>query len=399
MILRPGIAISAALLCARLLRADSVVAGSVAVLPFTDVSATPVVGADWIGESVAEALRETLASRGLPAIDRSDILEAFTDLRLRRSAELTRASVLKLGQSMNADQVIYGTFRLDSSSGMLTVQATVSDRARARLVDLPEESGPLTELDRVEAHLGWRALTEMAPSVAPAETVAATLRPQVRVTAEEAFIRGWIAPDEQKERFYQQAVRNDPRFARPILELGKIELARKNYRLAADWLDRIQPTNQHYAEASFYLGVAKFHQRDYLAAQTAFERIKDLLPVPEVFNNLGVAESRRNQTHALASFREALDLNPNHPDYHFNLGYILFKTGQFEAAAERFRAVLEREPADSLATSLLGRSLKNEGFRKGNPADARYEAQERFKETYEEPYFRPPLSARTEGQP
>ena len=134
--------------------------------------------------------------------------------------------------------------------------------------------------------------------------------------------------------------------------------------------------------------MAKFRDRDYLAAQTAYEKIRDLLPSAEVFNNLGVAESRRGQTHALASFREALDLNPNHTDYHFNLGYILFKTGQYEAAAERFRAVLDREPNDAMATSLLGRALKSEGLRKGNPADARYENLERFKETFERPYFR-----------
>ena len=395
---RPRIALSVALLCAPLLRADSVVAGSVAVLPFIDVSATPTVGADWIGESVAEALRETLAARGLPAIARTDILEAFSDLRLRRSAELTRASVLKLGQAMNADQVIYGTFRFQSSSGMLTVQATISDRARARLVDLPEESGTLNELDRVEAHLGWQALREVAPPMAPAESAFQTLRPPVRVTAEEAFIRGWMATDDQKERFYQQAVRADARFARPMLELGKIELARKNNKAAAEWLTKIDPANQHFAEAAFYLGVAKFRQRDYLAAQTAFERIKTLLPVPEVLNNLGVVESRSNQPQALASFREALDLNPNQPDYHFNMGYVLFRSGQFDAAAERFRAVLEREPNDAMATSLLGRSLKSEGFRRGNPADARYEALERFKETYEEPYFRPAAAQTAEAQ-
>ena len=392
MIHRYGIAI---LLSAGLLRADSVVAGSVAVLPFTNLSANPAPGMAWIGESIAEALRQTLASRGLPAMERADVLSAFNDLRLRPNAELTRASVLKLDQSMNADQVIYGTYRIDAASGGLSIEATVSDRARAQLIDLTEEHGVLAELDRVEAHLGWQALRVIVPAAAPAEDDFRTLRPAARTNAEEAFIKGLLAPAAEKEKLFQQAVRADARFARPMLELGKIELARKNTRAAADWFTKIGATDPLYGEAVFHLGVAKFRERDYEAAQTAYEKIVDLLPSAEVFNNLGAAESRRGQIHALASFREALDLNPTHPDFHFNMGYILFKTGQYEAAAERFRAVLQREPNDTLATSLLGRALKGEGLRKGNPADARYENLERFKETYERPYFRVPLGAAT----
>ena len=86
---------------------------------------------------------------------------------------------------MDADQVIYGTYRVDPSSGMLSVDATVSDRAQARLADLAEENGVLTNLDRVEAHLAWQALSVIAPAAAPAEDAFQTLRPAVRVNASE----------------------------------------------------------------------------------------------------------------------------------------------------------------------------------------------------------------------
>ena len=384
-----GIILAAVLLSATALRADSVLAGSAAVLPFTNIAATPAPNSDWIGESLAEALREAFVARGLPVIPRSDVMAAYADLHLRSTAELTQASVLKLGQALNADDVIYGTFRTDPATGSITVQAVVSDRALARLSPPLDESGAIAELDRVEGRLNWRALSIIAPTLAGPESDLSALRPPVRLAAEEAFIRGYTASTpEQRESHYQQANKIDPRFSRPVLELGKIELARKNFKVAADWLAKVASGDPHFPEASFYLGVSKFHQNDYTTAQAAFERITESLPAAEVFNNLGVAESRRGQLHALSSFREALDINPTHPDYHFNMGFMLFKTGQFEAAADRFRAVLDRNPNDQAATILLGRSLKSEGLRKGNASDARFETAERFKDTYEEPIFR-----------
>ncbi len=399
--MRPcGLILIAALSSAPQLHADSVLAGSAAVLPFTNVSSTPAPGGEWIGESIAEALRETLIVRGSPVIGRADVVAAYSDLRLRPTAELTQASVLKLGQALNADEVIYGTYRADPVTGTISIQAVISDRARARLSVPLNETGPLAELDRLEAHLGWHALRLIAPALAPSESDYRSLRPAVRLAAEESFIRGWVATTlDAREKFYQQANRVDARFSRPILELGRIELARKNYKGASEWLLKVDAHDPHFPEASFYLGVSKFHENDYAAAKAAFERITETLPASEVFNNLGVAESRRNELHALSSFREALDINPSLPDYHFNMGYMLFKTGQFEAAADRFRAVLERNPADQAATVLLGRSLKGQGLRTGNPADERFETPERFKDSYEEPIFRAPVASTREVEP
>jgi tetratricopeptide (TPR) repeat protein len=363
------------------LRADSVLAGSTAVLAFNNTpgsTATP-----WLGESAAEALREALLLRGSPVISRGDVTSAYADLRLRPGVTLTQASVLKMGQALNADFVIHGTYRLDAS-GMLTLQAAISDRAKARLHGPLEESGPMAELDRLEAHLAWRVLNVLA--LAPPEADFRKLRAPVRTAAEESFIRGLLVSGAEREKHYQQAARTDVTFARPLLELGKIELGRKNYRAAAEWLLKVPSADPHSPEATFYLGVARYRQGDFAAAQSAFERLTTVLPIPEVFNNLGAAESRRNQLHALASFREALQLSPTQPDYHFNMGYILLKTGQYDAAADRFRAVLERSPSDQLATVLLGRSLKGEDPRKA-PADPRFDAPERFKDTYEPPLY------------
>jgi hypothetical protein len=66
--------------------------------------------------------------------------------------------------------------------------------------------------------------------------------------------------------------------------------------------------------------------------------------------------------------------------YHFNVGYALWKQGKFEAAADRFRSVLDRNPEDGEAKVMLGRCLKRTVFR---PGDLRENA-ERLKTNYEE---------------
>ena len=63
----------------------------------------------------------------------------------------------------------------------------------------------------------------------------------------------------------------------------------------------------------------------------------------------------------------------------------MWRAKQFEAAVESLRAVVERNPNDSEATTLLGRALKQEGPRPGDP---RSEARERLKTNYEEAAYR-----------
>jgi len=67
------------------------------------------------------------------------------------------------------------------------------------------------------------------------------------------------------------------------------------------------------------------------------------------------------------------------------VGYCLWRSSQFEGAVESFRATVERNPSDTEATALLGRALKREGPRPGDP---RSEARERLKTNYDEAAYR-----------
>jgi len=368
-------------------------ADSVLVIPFFNLS--PSSNLDWIGESISQALREALASRGVPVLDRQEREEVYRRLSIRPHARLTRASVIKVAEALDAGEVIYGEFELlpaveNSPAG----GSRSSVRITAHMLDVnhlrkgPEfgEVGALEDLTKLETDLAWQALRILAPGSTPSAEEFHKETPPVRVNAMENYIRGLLAatPD-QKHRFFTQAVRLDESFSQPCFELGRLYWEKKEYRLAAPWLARVKAADPHFLEANFLLGLCRYHTADYDGAADAFALVSRSLPLDEVFNNLGAALSRRNRPGALENFRKALESDPSDPDYHFNVGYVLWKAGDFTSAADSFRAVLDRNPEDALSTLMLGRCLKKSGPRPGDP---RSDGLERLKYNYEERAYR-----------
>jgi cytochrome c-type biogenesis protein CcmH/NrfG len=149
------------------------------------------------------------------------------------------------------------------------------------------------------------------------------------------------------------------------------------------WLEKVGLGDIHSHEASFLLGLARFQSGDFKGAQQTFQMIAAAVPLSEVFNNLGAAESRANLSQpSIDDFHKALAGDANDPVYRFNLGYELWKKGDFAAAAESFRALLELAPDDPAAPLLLARCLKKQGPRASQ--DPRLDNLERLKTNFEE---------------
>src|SRR5579859_7083381 len=99
-------------------------ADTVVVLPFFNLSNSPNL--DWIGESIAETIREALAGQGVLALGREERQEAFQRLSIRPYTRLTLASVAKIGESLDAGQVIFGQYSLEAGAtpGKSTLRVT-----------------------------------------------------------------------------------------------------------------------------------------------------------------------------------------------------------------------------------------------------------------------------------
>lgn len=369
-------------------------ADTVAILPFFNLNEAGAPGLDWIGESVAETLRETLHSAGVLVLAREERVEVYRRLSLRTGVVLTKASVIKVGQNLDAGEVIFGDFAVDGVGSNAAPPPDATLRLTIHAIDLKKltetasfgQSGPLRDLSELEMKLAWSMAKRAQPESTPDEAAFRRDRPPVRLDAMESYIRGLLATSaEQKTRLFSQAARLDERFSQPNFQLGRMLFQKKDYRAAASSLAKTTRGDSHFEEAQFLLGICRYYENDFDAAAKLFRAVLADLPLNEVYNNLGAALSRRNDAAAVENFRKALEGDEGDPDYWFNTGYALWKNGKFKEAADRFRAVLDRSRGDQDATVLLGRCLRSDGPRADDP---RSDGRERIKTTFEDSAFR-----------
>jgi tetratricopeptide (TPR) repeat protein len=364
-------------------------AETILVIPF--FNQTKSSNLDWIGESIADTVRESLASAGVLALGREERLEALRRQSLRPSAVLTLASIMKVGESLDASIVVWGHYELQppaanspaGSRGTLSITARVLNLKRLRPGPEFTESGALERLGLLEARVSWRTLDLLAPKAASSEDAFLRNWQRVRLDAMESYIRGLLAsnPEEQR-RLFLQAARLDAGYSQPCFQLGISYWRRKDYRAAAGWLKRVSQTDPHYLESQFFLGLCDYQLADYAAAEKCFQTVAATVPLNEVYNDLGAAQSRRDLSAAIASFQKAVEGDRTDPDYHFNLACALWQAGQFAEAAKSLRAGLQQNPDDQEAAALLIRVERHD------PAPAASLARQRLKTNYEETAYR-----------
>ncbi len=321
-----------------------------------------------MGESVAETLRAEFGNSNQIVLERESLEEGLRRMSLRADANFTKATLIRLGQALDADYLCYGNYEATLPSGIAELKGS-SVRLTAHYIDLRklhdgpdiEEAGKLTDLSRLEEHLAWQSLKYLDPSAnLPLDRF---LTPQkfIRLDAKESYVRGLLSSSkDQQQKWFSQAMALDPQFTSPAFELGRLYMQRRDYRQAVEWFRRVGPGHPRYGEARFYLGLNAYQVADYNSAVNYFREVLKQYPMNEVYNNLGGAELQLNMPAALDDFRRALDGDPGDGTYQFNVGAALLKANSFDEAAVRLKAVLDHNPDDTEAQNLLNRANRRE---------------------------------------
>src|SRR6185437_11221196 len=72
---------------------------------------------NWVGESISQTLKDEFSSQNQIVFGRDSTAEALKHLSLRPGADFTKATLIRLGESVDADYVYYGTYDASLPSG------------------------------------------------------------------------------------------------------------------------------------------------------------------------------------------------------------------------------------------------------------------------------------------
>lgn len=375
----------------------------VLVLPFDNRSGQSTL--DWIGDSFPDTLNQRLASAGFLTISSDDRQFALDHLGLPVDFRPTRATTIRIAQTLDANFVIVGNYTV--SKGRISVQAQVLDVDKLGLSQPLTDSSDLPRLFDVENSIAWKIAKQIDPHFNVAQQTFLSAAGGVPLSAFENYIRGISAstPDEQIKRL-QMAIAITPNYPAALLALGKAQFAQGDFDHAAATLAKIPHSDRRALEASFYLGLARFNSAKYAEAESAFAFVATRLPLPEVVNNQGVAASRQGHN-AVPLFQRASTADPNDADYHYNLAVALLRQGDFAGAKREVNQTLKLRPKDAEAALLKTRiesgraipaaqattastaSTKSaEKAGAAAPNDSDFDPLERIRRTYSEASFR-----------
>ena len=318
------------------------------VLPFDNRTGQPSL--EWMREAAAEILSMRFASAGFEPTSRADRVYALDHLGLPQGFQPSRASSLKLAQTLDADSIVVGSYTTDGAS--IVAEASLVDVNNLRMLPAVTVRGEMRDMMAVFSSLAWRLTRQLDPSFSVAEETFVAAGRSIRVDAFEQYIRGITEPDQtERQRHLEQAVKLSPGFSPGWMALGREDYSQQEYQQAAEAFAHVDRDGADGLEAGFYRGLSLVFSGDYPPAAEAFADVARVLPLAEVLNNEGVAVSRQGKD-GTSLFIQAAAADASAADYHFNLALSLKRHGNAPGALNEMAQCLKLRPNDSEAQAL-----------------------------------------------
>jgi tetratricopeptide (TPR) repeat protein/TolB-like protein len=340
-------------------------------VPFENVSGRPEY--NWIGESFSVMVSYLLDTPGLSVIRSDERNIAYDRVGVRSSDILTRAAVIKIADSAQANLALVGTYDIggESKKETIAITARLIETREGRLVGnrVFNFSGSLGDLQSMQGQLAWNVLYERDPSLPYSRDQLIRTARGVPPRAYESLVKGIQTSDlKLREKFLTRAVEEyraegaSGHYAQAIYELGMLSYRQKAFPEAIKYFKTLTSDDPHYFESLYYLGLADYSVGYISQAAQAFDKLGEVLPLTETLNNAAALQAGSgNYARAFQIFQKAEFADPKDTTLRFNHGYALWKNKNYAEAAQHLRAVVVANPRDGEAQYLLAKSLAGAG--------------------------------------
>lgn len=318
----------------------------------------------WVGEGAAILVADQLRALGADAVGRGGRVAALDALDLPEAATLTRATLIRVAESVLATDLVVG--RVEMTERSLTV--------RARLLRLgtgaydPEivEQGTPAEFFSVTHRLSERLLAAARGRAATASTPTAAAAGWPALETFEWYVKALL--DERPEarvRLLKAALAKEPAFDRAWLALWDAHTRAGDHAAALAAATSVPAASGRSRDARF-LGALSLMELERLdEAFAALTALSGEQPGASVHNNLGVIQQRRGATpqggRAVYHFTKASEADPDDPDIYFNLGYAYWFERDAPSSIYWLREAVRRDPLDADAHFVLSAALASAG--------------------------------------
>jgi tetratricopeptide (TPR) repeat protein len=326
-------------------------------MPFDNPTREPQL--HWIAEAASLLIADELNARGVPAIRRAERVNAFEQLQLPAAASLSRATVIKVGQVVQASEVIVGSVRLAGEDLVLEAHGVRIDVGRVQ--PAVSERGPLAEVVEL-----FERLSAKIASHAP---LRGERGPRPPLGAFEAYVKGLMAESAaSRATFLEDAIRLHPEYDRAHIALWAVRHDQADHEAALAAIKSVPDTSTLARRAKFFEAISLLELERFDEAFDAFESASSGASpafAAAALNNMGVVQLRRaapspkgEPTYFLT---RAADADPGDSDILFNLGYAYVLERNPKGAIYWLREALRRDPGDAEAHYVLSAALQASG--------------------------------------
>jgi serine/threonine-protein kinase len=328
---------------------------SIAVLPFADLS--PERNQEYFSDGLAEELTNALSKvQGLRVVART------SSFQFRGKGE----DLDVIGRKLNVSAILEGSVRKQGNRVRVAVQLIkTADRFHIWSETFDRE---MNDIFAVQAEIAAAVTGALKGSILGFKTV-----PPSQKTSPEAYnaylqgryFHGNRENLEKAARYFDQAIRLDPRYAPAWARLsecrssmaGAAYIPREDgYRQARETVERALALDPNLGYAYSAMGdIQMSHDWDWTAADTAYKRALELDPSDagalRSAGWLALVLGRLDEGAKL--YRRAIEIDPLNPNGHKNLGTLLYCAGHQQEAAAALQKALELNPAMDLGHALL----------------------------------------------